>query len=307
MSSWAVEAKGLTRFFGSKPAVQNVSFRVAWGEVFSLLGPNGAGKTTTLRLLSCLLRPNEGTAEIGGLDVIRQPLEVRGLFGLLPENPGLYESLSAERNLLFYGEVFGVPPDRLGTRIKELLKMLEIWDRRDDRVAKFSKGMKQKIAIARALVHEPRILFLDEPTASLDPQASKVVRDFILELKSEGGTILLNTHNLYEAQRLSDHVGIINTSLLASGSPRDLADRMWSKTTLVTLRSVNERILAAVRSLSFVKGVAVEDGQLAVSLNDPQEDNPPLADALVKAGAEVISMREREHSLEDIYLKLVKR
>lgn len=307
MSSWAVQAKGLTRFFGSKPAVQSVSFKVAWGEVFSLLGPNGAGKTTTLRMLACLLKPNEGTAEVGGLDVLEQPLKVRELFGLLPENPGLYDSLSAERNLRFYGEIYGLPPDRLGKRMEELLKLLQIWDRRDDKVAKFSKGMRQKIAIARALVHEPKILFLDEPTASLDPEASKVVRDFILELKSRGGTILLNTHNLYEAQRLSDHVGIINTNLLAFGSPHDLADRMWSKATIVTLRKTDERIMVALKALGFVKGVNVEDGQLAVTIDNPEENNPRLAEALVKAGAEIVSMREREHTLEDIYLKLVKR
>ncbi len=307
MSGWAVDAKGLTRFFGDKPAVQDVSFRVAWGEVFSLLGPNGAGKTTTMRMLCCLLSPTAGTAEVGGFDVTADPLKVREQFGLLPENPGLYESLSAERNLRFYGEIFGVPPAKLESRIEEILKMLEIWDRRGDKIAKFSKGMRQKIAIARALVHEPRILFLDEPTASLDPEASKVVRDFVLELKAKGGTIFLNTHNLYEAQRLSDRVGIINTSLLAFGSPQDLADRMWSKTTLVTLKRVDERIITAVKGLDFVKGVTVENGQMAVSLDNPEENNPRLAEALLRNGGEIVAMKEREHSLEDIYLKLVKR
>ena len=307
MSGWAVEAKGLTRFFGDKPAVQDVSFRVAWGEVFSLLGPNGAGKTTTMRMLCCLLSPTAGTAEVGGFDVAADPLKVREQFGLLPENPGLYESLSAERNLRFYGEIFGVPPANLEKRIEEILKMLDIWDRRGDKIAKFSKGMKQKIAIARALVHEPRILFLDEPTASLDPEASKVVRDFILELKAKGGTIFLNTHNLYEAQRLSDRVGIINTSLLAFGAPQDLADRMWSKTTLVTLKRVDAGIIAAVKGLDFVKGVTVENGQMAVSLDNPEENNPRLAEALLRNGGEIVAMKEREHSLEDIYLKLVKR
>jgi len=306
MSGWAIEAKGLTRVFGDKLAVQGVAFRVAWGEVFSLLGPNGAGKTTTMRMLCCLLRPNDGTADIGGVDIIRDPLHVREQIGLLPENPGLYESLSAERNLRFYGEIYGVPPDKLGKRIEEILKLLEIWDRRGDKIAKFSKGMRQKIAIARAIVHEPRILFLDEPTASLDPEASKVVRDFILQLKARGGTILLNTHNLYEAQRLSDHVGIINTRLLAFGAPSDLADKMWAKATVVTLKKIDERVLAAVKALDFVKNVSVEDGQMIVSLGDPDNDNPALAQALVKAGAEVVSIREKEHSLEDIYLKLVK-
>jgi ABC-2 type transport system ATP-binding protein len=306
MAGWAIDAKGLTRAFGDKLAVQGVSFRVAYGEVFSLLGPNGAGKTTTMRMLCCLLRPNDGTAEVGGIDILRDPLKVREQIGLLPENPGLYESLSAERNLRFYGEIYGVPSDKLQKRIEEILKLLDIWDRRDDKIAKFSKGMRQKIAIARAIVHEPRILFLDEPTASLDPEASMVVRDFILQLKARGGTILLNTHNLYEAQRLSDHVGIINARLLAFGSPHDLADKMWTKATVVTLRRVDESVLAAVRALDFVKNVDVENGQMIVSLGDPDSDNPALAKALVGAGAEVVSMKEREHTLEDIYLKLVK-
>jgi len=307
MKGWAVEAKGLTRYFGNKPAVQKVSFRVAWGEIFSLLGPNGAGKTTTLRMLACLLRPNDGTAEVGGYSVLKESLKVRESFGILPETPGLYESLSAERNLRFYGEIYGVPPAKLKKRIDELLKTLDIWDRREDRIAKFSKGMRQKIAIARALVHEPRILFLDEPTASLDPEASKIVRDFIMELKKEGGTILLNTHNLYEAQRLSDHVGIINTRMLAFGSPQDLADRIWSKATIVQLKKIGEKTVSIIESLDFVKDVQIENGSLVVSLNDPDTDNPRLAEVLLKSGAEIISIKERERSLEDIYMKLVKR
>ena len=306
MSGCAVEAKGLTRVFGAKPAVLRVSFRVAWGEIFALLGPNGAGKTTTMRMLCGLLGPTEGTADVGGFDVVREPIKVREQLGLLPENPGLYESLSAERNLRFYGQVYGVPPAKLDQRIEETLRKLEIWDRRTDKVAKFSKGMRQKIAIARALLHEPRVLFLDEPTASLDPEASQIVRDFILDLKKEGGTIFLNTHNLYEAQRLCDHVGILNTNLVAFGSPHDLADRMWAKVTLVSLKRTSPAIVSSVKDLSFVKDVKVEDGHLAVSIDDPDADNPLLVDALVKAGAEIVSVKEKEHTLEDIYLKLVK-
>ncbi len=306
MSGLAIQARGLTRLFGNKTAVQDVSFDVAWGQVFALLGPNGAGKTTTMRMLCTLLRPTAGTAEVGGFDVTTQPINVREQLGLLPENPGLYESLSAERNLRFYGEIYGVPPSKLQGRIEEILKTLEIYDRRGDKIAKFSKGMRQKIAIARALVHEPRILFLDEPTASLDPEASKVVRDFILQLKARGGTILLNTHNLYEAQRLSDRVGIMNTRLVAFGSPHDLADRMWSRSTEVTLKTPDARFVTAIEALGFVKGVRREDGRLIVSMDDPDNDNPRLAEALVRAGAEVVSMKEREHSLEDIYLKLIR-
>ncbi len=306
MPGWAVEARGLTRYFGDKPAIQNVSFRVAWGEIFSLLGPNGAGKTTTLRILSCLIRPNKGTASVGGFDVFKEPLKVRETFGLLPEAPGLYESLSAERNLRFYGQVYGVPQAKLEKRIEELLKTLEIWDRREDKIAKFSKGMRQKIAIARALVHEPKILFLDEPTASLDPEASQIVRDFILELKRKGGTIFLNTHNLYEAQRLSDHVGILSSRMLALGSPQELANKLWSKTTLIRLRKVEERFIGAVRALDFVKDVKVEDNHLVIAVQRPEVENPRIAEALIRAGAEIVDIGEKEYTLEQVYLKLIK-
>ncbi|MGD1061609.1 MAG: ABC transporter ATP-binding protein [Methanomassiliicoccales archaeon] len=197
-----IETSGLSRVFDRLLAVDDVTLTIPEGEAFAFLGPNGAGKTTTVRMLCCLIAPTSGTASISGLDILdkKEQIKIRGMIGLLPENPGLYESLGAYRNLDFYARLYDVPDAQRQSRIESLLKTLGIWERRDEPVGKFSKGMKQKVAIARALVHSPKYLFLDEPTAALDPESAKTVRDFLIELKKEGVTLFLNTHNLDEAQ-----------------------------------------------------------------------------------------------------------
>ena len=183
----------LTRKFGKVVAVENLTLQVNEGEVFGLIGPNGAGKTTTVRMLCCLIGPTSGTAYIGNNEIGREPdsLNIRQMVGLLPEAPGLYERLSPYKNLDFFAQLYDVPQIRRQEKIKELLEMLGMWKKRDERVNTFSKGMRQKIAIARALVHDPKILFLDEPTSGLDPRAAKTVRDFLSELRREGRTIFL--------------------------------------------------------------------------------------------------------------------
>ena len=199
-----IDTENLTRKFGNLTAVDNVTLHVEEGEVFGFLGPNGAGKTTTVRMLCCLIGKTGGQARIGDYSVDKEAdcLKIRKIVGFLPENVGLYDSLSAYRNLDFYGKLYEVPDQKRQENIERLLKLLGIWERREDAVGTFSKGTKQKIAIARALIHEPQVLFLDEPTANLDPEAAKTVRDFILDLKKERTTIFLNTHNLDEAERL---------------------------------------------------------------------------------------------------------
>jgi len=206
-----IETSSLTRKFDGLIAVENLSLSIKEGEVFGLLGPNGAGKTTTVRMLCCLIAPSSGNAFIDGIEIGSEEAdtEIRSKIGLLPENPGLYENLNAWQNLRFFAEINDVPRDKIDSRIKELLTLLDIWDDRSRAVATFSKGMKQKIAIARALVHDPKILFLDEPTAGLDPAAAKIVRDFIEDLSKEQRTFFINTHNLPEAERLCDRVGIL--------------------------------------------------------------------------------------------------
>ncbi|MFQ6012598.1 MAG: ABC transporter ATP-binding protein, partial [Thermoplasmata archaeon] len=280
-----IETVELERSFGDVVAIEGLNLRVREGEVFGFLGPNGAGKTTTVRVLTTLIRPTAGQAYIGGNEVGRGPdsLNIRAMVGLLPETPGLYERLSAYQNLEFYGRLYGVPDGPRRERIRDLLKWVGLWDRRDDAVATFSKGMRQKIAIVRALVHEPAVLFLDEPTAGLDPSAAKALRDFLRELRGEGRTIFLNTHNLFEAERVADRIGVVNTRLLAQGSPRELSARYWKPATVVRLRETTPAVLEAVEALDFVERLEVKDEELHVALDDPKRYNPALVRAILGA------------------------
>jgi ABC-2 type transport system ATP-binding protein len=302
-----IETVGLGRKFESTVAVEDLSLSIKDGEAFAFLGPNGAGKTTTVRMLCCLIAPTSGTAYLDRLD-IRDPeaqLQIRQRIGLLPENPGLYESLGAYRNLDFFARLYGVSAQDRQRRITELLKTLNLWERKDEAVGKFSKGMKQKVAIARALVHEPEYIFLDEPTAALDPEAAKMVREFLLELKKEGRTIFLNTHNLDEAQRVCDRIGVLRTKLLAVGTPDELASRFFGHATVIRLRQVRPEHLQMLRSLPNVMDARQEDSSLVVQVADPKNDNPVIVSKLVAMGAEVSYVEEVKRSLEDIYLKLV--
>ena len=250
-----IETVELTRKFDQTVAVEDLTITINDGEVFGFLGPNGAGKTTTIRMLCCLIEPTSGLAFVDGLDINDKEsrIKIRQNIGLLPENPGLYESLSAYQNLDFYARMYGVPTARRSVRITELLQALDILERKDDPVGSFSKGMKQKIAIARALVHDPKYLFLDEPTSGLDPVSSITVRNYLMELKREGRTIFINTHHLDEAQKLCDKIGILKTHLLASGSPELLANEFFGRTTMVELGSVTPETITLVQGFNGVK------------------------------------------------------
>ena len=302
-----IETIGLGRKFGSKVAVEDLSLRVEDGEVFGLLGPNGAGKTTTMRMLACLIQQSSGTATVNGYEINKEPDSsfIRGIVGVLPESPGLYESLSAHQNLDFYAQLYGVKNDVREKRIEELLRMLELWERREEPVATFSKGMKQKIAIARAFVHDPQVVFLDEPTAGLDPQASHTVREFLLSLRKEGRTIFINSHHLEEVERLCDRIAVMNTTVLAVGSPKELSTRFWGRTTVIELSQPIQEYLEVVRSLPFASNVRGEDGKILVDVDDPEERNPGIIDALSRAGAKIEYVTEFKHTLEDVYMKLV--
>ncbi|MFQ5883804.1 MAG: ATP-binding cassette domain-containing protein [Thermoplasmata archaeon] len=302
-----IRTENLTRTFGEVVAVEGLTLEVDEGEVFGFIGPNGAGKTTTTRMLCCLINPTYGTAFIKGNEIGKEPdaLNIRQIVGLLPEAPGLYERLSSYKNLDFFAQLYDVPAVKRKERIKELLEMLGMWKRRDEPVNTFSKGMKQKIAISRALVHDPEILFLDEPTAGLDPRAAKTVRDFLSELKQEGRTIFLNTHNLVEAERLCDKVGVINTKLIAIGSPKELKERFWGRTTVVTLKKLSPNVVAAVKALPFAKNVRTEDDSLLIDLTKPEDENSAVAEAIIRSGGEIQFMSELKHTLEEVYLELI--
>lgn len=302
-----IETDNLTRKFGDVTAVEGLTLRVEEGEVFGFLGPNGAGKTTTVRMLCCLISKTSGEIRIGGYDAGRAEdcLNIRKIVGLLPENVGLYDDLSAYRNLDFYGRLYETPESQRRDAIEHFLRMMGLWDKKDRLVGTFSKGMKQKIAIARALIHDPQVLFMDEPTANLDPESAKTVRDFILELKREKRTIFLNTHNLDEAERICDRIGVLKTSLVAVGSPETLRESLWGRKTVVHLERATEEIVAAVKGAG-VKGVEVVNSKLIIDVDDPERENPGIVNAIVGAGGHIQFVTELRPTLEDVYLRLVR-
>jgi len=302
-----IEAENLTRKFGDLTAVDNATFKVNQGEIFGFLGPNGAGKTTTVRMLCCLISKTSGKARIADYEVGNKSdsMKIRKIIGLVPDNVGLYESLTAYENLDYYGTLY----DRTDSQRKEsnehFLKLMGLWEKKDLLAGAFSKGMKQKLAIARALIHDPEILFMDEPTANLDPESSKTVREFILELKKEKKTIFLNTHNLDEAQRICDRIGIMNTKLMAVGTPEELEGSVRGKRTVIQLRQVTDAVLDALKRLS-VRNLTREENKLTVDVVEPEEENPVMVDAIVAAGGKIESIFALGSSLEDAYLKLVR-
>ena len=301
-----IDAENLTRMFGDVKAVDNVTFHVDKGEIFGFLGPNGAGKTTTVRMLSCLIAKTSGEAHIAGYDVgnDKDSLKIRKIIGLVPDNVGLYGELSAYKNLDFYGKLYECSKPQRKENIERLLGMLGIWDKRDVPVGTFSKGMKQKIAIARALIHDPDILFLDEPTVNLDPESSKIVRDFILELKKENKTIFLNTHNLDEAQRICDKIGILNTRLKVIGTPKELEESLWGKKTVIQLEQVNNAIITSLDGL-LIRKIVHDNNRLIIDVVNPEIENPKIVNAIVGAGGHIQYVTELSPTLEDAYLKFV--
>jgi len=279
---------------------------VASGEVFGLLGPNGAGKTTTIRMLCCLISRTSGEAQISGYHIGdgANSLAIRKLIGLVPDNVGLYDELSAYENLDYYGKLYECPENERKIKIEYFLQMLDLWENKDEPVSNFSKGMKQKVAIVRALVHDPQLLFFDEPTANLDPESSRVVRNFILELKKEGKTIFINTHNLDEAQRICDRIGILKTRLLTVNTPEELEKTVWGSRTEIQVEEINDRILTAVRELN-PKDLSIEENKIVLVLADPMKENPDFVQAIVAAGGRIQYVTQLNPGLEETYLKVI--
>ena len=299
-----IHTENLTKKFNKAVAVQDLTLDVAEGEVFGFLGPNGAGKTTTVRMLTSLIGPTSGSAMISGFRLGQQDTEIRRSVGILTETPGMYDNLSAEYNLRIFAELYEVK--EVKGQIDKYLKMLGLYERRSDTTGTFSKGMKQKLAIARALLHEPRVLFLDEPTAGLDPEAAHLARDFIAKLKKEGRTIFLCTHNLDEADRLCDRVGVFKTHMLVVDTPANLRKSVFGRKVVFHLRIAEEHFARPVRELSFVREVKIVDNKLVVMLDSPETQNPDVVRTLVGAGADLQFVGELRHSLEEVYLELVK-
>ena len=298
-----IRTENLTKQFQSTLAVDRLSIEIQEGEVFGFLGPNGAGKTTTVRMLTSLIAPTSGSATINGLRIGQDDTAIRRTVGILTETPGMYDNLSAEFNLEIYAHLYEVKDPK--GQVDKYLRLLGLWERRHDEAGAFSKGMKQKLAIARALLHEPRILFLDEPTAALDPEAAHLVRDFIAELRKEGRTIFLCTHNLDEADRLCDRIGVFKTSLLVVDTPARLRSQLFGRKVVFHLKGSDEKLAQAISALPFVHEAKAIDNKLLVTLDDPEAHNPEIIRALVGAGADVQFVGELRHSLEDVYLRLM--
>jgi len=279
-----IHTEGLTRTFGARTAVEDLSLEVREGEILGLLGPNGAGKTTTVRMLACLLAPTRGRAWVAGHEVGKDAQAIRSSVGILTETPGFYKRLSLERNLRYFAELYGVSSP--GAAVRRYLERLGLWERRQDAVATLSKGLRQRLALARALVHEPKVLFLDEPTSGLDPESAREVRLFIGELAAERRTVLLCTHNLVEAEELCGRIALLRTRLIALDSPGALKGRLSG--TRVTVELGNPRPeFAAELGLPFVRAATLVGPGLSVEVTDPDRDAPVLVRRLVEMGAEI--------------------
>jgi ABC-2 type transport system ATP-binding protein len=307
-----IEAKGLTRRFGQKVAVEDFTFEVNEGQVVGLLGPNGAGKTTTIRMLACLVAPTEGDAKVAGYDVRQQPNKVRAAVGLLTENPGFYERLSAAENLEFYARAYGVgDPTKRNARIRELMQLFDLWESRNEKVGVLSRGMKQKLAIVRAVSHDPPVVLLDEPTATLDPRSSRLIKDLITKTSREDGrAILLSTHRLEDAELLCGKVVVLNNGKkISEGTPSDLKSRSSHDTIVeMVLLSVNEGLVRRVEKMRGVAHVQPDyaNSKIVVTVGDYESDVPAIVRGIASARGRILSVKRVEPSLEDVYLSIMR-
>ena len=300
-----IRTENLTRRFGSRLAVDRLSIEIGAGEIVGLLGPNGAGKTTSLRMIAGIIAPTSGRAFVAGIDSAAEPARVHESIGLLTESPGFYERLSAERNLAYFARFYRAVDAPRAARAA--LDLVGLSDRAKDRVGTFSKGMKQRLALARALVHEPDVLLLDEPTAGLDPEAAKELRALIDGFRRVGRSILLSTHNLTEAEELSDRIAILRTRLVALDAPRTLREAREERLVRVHATGWNAAAMAAIEAENCVLQVSeADDGVVRFRLEDPLRDRPRLVALLVEHGVEILEVVEETRTLEDVYLDLVR-
>jgi ABC-2 type transport system ATP-binding protein len=300
-----IVAENLTKRFDDFTAVRELQLQVAEGELLALLGPNGAGKTTTVRMLAAILKPSAGWARVAGYDVVQNAREVRHAVGLLTEFHGLYLRMNATEYLDFFGELQGMSLSQRETRNERLLRRFELWQDRDRRLGEYSKGMKQKLALIRAMIHDPLVLFLDEPTSAMDPHSAKLVRDSIADLKRDGRTIVMCTHNLAEAELLADRIAIIRRGeIVAQGTPVELKSRLLGVPIMeIRFAGPLDGFLPLLESLVEIDNRGAD--WVRYRMAEPQVTNPAVIARLAGAGAPVVTVSEVPRSLEEVYLKIV--
>lgn len=303
-----IEVKNLVKIFSEKKseirALDDVSFKVNKGEIFGLLGPNGAGKTTSIRLIGGILKPTQGLVYINGQDIKEQDPYFRKELGFLTENHGNYERLTVLENLNFFGSFYDVDEDR----IFEVLNIIGLFKRKDIIVGKLSKGQKQRLAIARSILHDPEIIFFDEPTAGLDPAAAVKIRELILNLKGRNRTLFISSHNLEEVQKLCDRVTILDEGKVKrTGTPAELRKKLWdTQETVFKLKDpISNQIQECLEKFRDIKQYKIEENKIYIYSRDPDETTPTILKDLVNMGAKILEVRRTVRSLEDIYMKLM--
>jgi len=301
-----IKVENITRKFEKITAVENISFQIKESEIFGFLGPNGAGKTTTIRMLSALIQPTSGKITIDNRSPQKDGEYIRSITGLLTESPGLYEKISAYDNLSYYSSFYNISEKKRKDNIKKYLKMFDLWDRKDDIAGTYSKGMKQKLALSRALIHEPKILFLDEPTAGLDPESAHMVRNFIESLKKEKTTVFLCTHNLEEASSLSDRVCIIKKRIIKIASLTELQKNKKNKEVEIIFKGNTKKYIKTLKQIKEISGIEASKNKINLFLKKPETVNPIIIKKLIDCGAEILYFNEIKASLEEIYLDLIK-
>jgi len=309
MADTAVSARDLSKRFGDRLALDSVSFDVAAGEVFGFLGPNGAGKTTMVRILGTLIHPTSGSGQVAGVPIDggdAEAAELRRRIAVMTENPGLYQRLTVYDNLEYFAGLYGLRHADARVRIMSSLEAVDMQRRAGEPAGSLSKGLRQRVSLARALLPEPRVLFLDEPTSGLDPVATREVRELIDGLRSRGVTVFLTTHRLEEAERLCDRIAIISTTLRTMGSPDELRRRLFSSALEVRLARPLDDPAAVFGGIDGLRDWT-GDGRGGYVLNaaDPNAVAPAVARAVVGAGADLLHMGEVRHTLEDVYLELI--